>query len=184
MLILLNVAVVLLALPARAQGLALAPGDPVPELQGAMNDAPLHTVAWSGAKLTLVHFWSTGCVPCRIDIPAIQTLWRERRKDGFRVVGVVFEQSRQDPVAAFLKELGADYPVLYPTTATLRAWKEVTLLPTTFLVGKDGRVLRRYVGADPVTVEGMRADVVAVLEGKPMPPQVMPGPESGQDAKP
>jgi thiol-disulfide isomerase/thioredoxin len=125
-----------------------------------------------------VNFWGTWCVPCKVEIPEIQKLWRARRKDGLRVVGVVVRNSIQDPVAAFLKDLGADYPILSPAQTTQRGWKEVTLLPTTFLVSPEGKILRRYVGADPATIEGMKADVAALLDGKPMPPQVVPGPDS------
>jgi thiol-disulfide isomerase/thioredoxin len=173
----------LAAFPAGAQGLAFAPGDPAPRLEGASIENRFYTVAWGEAKITLVNFWATWCVPCKLEMPEIQKLWRERRKDGLRVVGVVVEKSNDDPVAAFLRELGADYPVMFPSQATQRAWREVTLLPTTFLVGKEGRILRRYVGADAATIEGMKADVAALLEGRPMPPQVMPGTDSGQDAK-
>jgi hypothetical protein len=57
-----------------------------------------------------------------------------------------------------------------------RAWGGIAVKPTSFLVDRGGRILRRYVGASPEQTAGLIADVEAVLDGLPMPPQVMPRP--------
>ena len=47
-------------------------------------------------------------------------------------------------------------------------------LPTTFMVGPEGKILRRYVGATPEQIEGLIADVEAKLEGRQLPTMVIP----------
>ena len=51
------------------------------------------------------------------------------------------------------------------------------ILPTSFLIDGDGRVLRKYVGATTEQIEGMKRDIANVVEGKPLGPQVIPGPD-------
>ena len=175
---------VLAVAPVAAQGLALAPGDPIPRVDGGTLDNELFTADWSSAKLTIVNFWGTDCDPCRLEMAELQGLWREKRRRGLRVIGVVTDGRSREEVAKLLKGAGIDYTILFPSDATRREWMSLTLVPSTFLVGPDGKIRRRYVGADPASVVGLRADVLALLEGKAMPPQVLAGPGSGENAQP
>ena len=175
---------IVIALPAAAQTLALAPGDRVPRVDGGTLDNAPFAADWSKAKVTVLEFFGVACEPCRLEMAEIQKLWRERRRRGLGVLGVVTDSRSREEVAKRLKESRIDYPVLFPSDLTRREWTSLTLLPTTFLVAPDGRILRRYVGADVATVAGLRADVLALLEGKPMPVQVIPGAGSGENAQP
>ncbi|HKQ61384.1 MAG TPA: TlpA disulfide reductase family protein [Candidatus Polarisedimenticolaceae bacterium] len=150
-------------------------GDAAPELRGyRWQDGSTRLVDWNAKGLTLVNFWATWCVPCRDEMPALQALYKRHADEGFEVIGVMQDDAKNDAVAAFLEPLGVAYPVLRPHKRTNMLWGGVNTLPTSFLVDGKGIVVRRYVGASPEQVAGLVLDVESFLQGRPMPPEVIP----------
>ncbi len=155
-------------------GMALAPGDPVPpvrdrDLLGRSVEYP-----YDAHKLTIVNFWATWCEPCRTEMPALQRLADERKKDGLLVVGLLLDQATSVEAAEFAEALEIRYPLLRASLETERAWGGIRLLPLTFLVSAEGRLLRKYVGSDPKLVDAIASDVAAALEGRPLGPPYVP----------
>ncbi len=157
---------------------ALAPGDSAPGLTGVTHPVKERYAAdWSRNKLTLVNFWATWCEPCRDEMPELQKLFESHVVAGFRIVGV-FERWEVDQVGAYLERIPVTYTIIRPDAIVDHSWGRINLKPTSFLVDQDGRILRRYVGASPDQVKGLVADVEAVLDGRPLPTQVMPAAEA------
>jgi thiol-disulfide isomerase/thioredoxin len=154
---------------------ALAPGDPAPALPPAASGDATVAVGWSDHKATLVNFWAEWCVPCRDEMPALQALHDRRRKDGLEIVGV--ELGRRDDARSrkFVSDLGVKYPIVAADRNVGNEWG-IGILPTTFLIGRDGKIVRRYAGATPEQTRGLAVDVDAFLDGKPLPMQVMSEP--------
>jgi thiol-disulfide isomerase/thioredoxin len=160
--------------PALAAGeLALAPGDRAPKLVGQTLDRAPWRAEWGGQALTLVNFWATWCEPCKAEIPELARLQTAHAAD-LRVVGVLMDPVGDQELVAFLAPLGVNYPIIRPSPHVNRDWGGIVVMPITFLVGRDGRIVRRYVGATPEQVAGLAADVEAVLAGRPMAPMVIP----------
>ena len=154
--------------------IALAPGDPAPRLSGVTFPVKTRYEAdWSRNKLTLVNFWATWCEPCREEMPVLQKLFEDQVVRGFRVVGV-FEPWEENQVGAYLEKLPVTYTIIRPNAIVDHNWGRINLKPTSFLIDQNGRILRRYVGASPEQIEGLVSDVEAVLDGRPLPTQVMP----------
>jgi len=153
---------------------ALAPGDTAPEIRGNDPDGQRVLSDYAGHRLTLVNFWATWCAPCREEMPALDRLYREHADEGLMVLGVVHEAIDNTALAAFLAEHQVHYPVMRPWRRYEADWRGVGVLPLTFLVDDSGRILRRYVGATPEQIAGIAADVRARLEGREMPPLVIP----------
>jgi thiol-disulfide isomerase/thioredoxin len=170
------VATAILVLPcpeSRAQ-VVLAPGDTVPALNGiTFPKGTQYNADWSGQELTLVNFWATWCVPCEKEMPELQKLFEKHVVQGFRIVGV-FERNELEHVAGFLARVPVTYTIIRPSALVEYYWAGVKIKPTSFLIDKNGRVLRRYVGASPEQIAGLVADVEAVLDGRTMATQVMP----------
>ncbi len=175
------------ALPAAAQvklqppkrpalGLAPIPGDPAPPFEAKDLEGRRGTFRWDEMNATLVHFFNVSCEPCRLDMPAIERLWAEEGHRGFRVVGVLMDASKPDVARKFLDEIGIRYGIYRGDAHVFAAWGGVSVVPMAFLVSKDGKILRRYVGADAASVAALRFDVLAALDGKPLgpPPAVAP----------
>lgn len=97
-------------------------------------------------RVVVVNFWATWCPPCRIEIPALQSLWEERGEEGVVVLGISTDAGNGRAVADFLEERGVTYPVGMATSEIRRAFGGITALPTTFVIGPDGVIHHRVFG--------------------------------------
>lgn len=159
---------------AQAAQMALVPGDPVPEIRGNTVDGTRVVSDYSANQITLINFFATWCEPCREEMPMLQELFRERAADGLKIVGVLQESIDDEALTAFIDSSGVTYPLIRPRGDDPTRFGGVSILPSSFLVDNRGRLLQRYVGATPEQIEGMRADIVAALEGRPLGRLVMP----------
>ena len=159
----------LAAAPVLAQGVMLAPGDEVPDLRGFDKDKTLQVVDFGKAEFTLVNFWATWCQPCKKEMPMLQAAHEKYGPNSLQVIGVTSERLADEELAEFIESLGLTYTVFRMGEEFRRAWPGVRgTLPNSVLVGKDGRLLRRYVGASEAQIAGMENDIAAVVAGRPL----------------
>jgi thiol-disulfide isomerase/thioredoxin len=102
-------------------------------------------------KVLLLDFWATWCGPCKLEIPWFAEFQSKYGGRGFSAVGV----SVDDPIAK-LKPFADTYKMNYPvllgaeSNGTIeKAYGPLSALPVTFLIGRDGRICRKHVGAAP-----------------------------------
>ena len=119
--------------------------DPLGELAFKAPDNADITLAAFAGKTTLVNLWATWCVPCRVEMPALDRLETALGGKDFQVVAINIDLGAQERARAFLAEIGVKDLAFYsdPTTGVFRALKGRGLafgLPTTLLV--DGRGCR------------------------------------------
>ncbi|NIP72175.1 MAG: TlpA family protein disulfide reductase [Gammaproteobacteria bacterium] len=119
-----------------------APGFELPDLQG---DG--HSLARYRGRAILLHFWATFCVPCRKELPELERAWRRHRASGLTVLGVAVDRGDARLVQRFARDHGVTFPVLLDPRGTVRNRYEVRGLPTTYLIGPDGRIKGRAIGA-------------------------------------
>ena len=91
-------------------------------------------------KVVLLNFWATWCPPCRVEMPGFQDVYDEHRDDGFVVLGVSTDRAGRAPVLEFLREKGITYPVAMANGRTVEAYGGVRVLPTSFLIDREGRI--------------------------------------------
>ena len=180
---LLLLAATLVALPAAAQsaprrkppppvryGAALVPGDKAPTVSGYGLDGKEVQVSYAAAKLTVVNFWATWCVPCRGEMPALEKIRAAHPEPGsLQVVGALLnDPATVEEVKAVIDETGVTYGILAVPEGTGNAWGGLTLVPTTFLVDGEGKLVRKFVGTDENAVQAMAKDVGDFLAGRPL----------------
>ena len=113
----------------------------------------------------LLDFWATWCKPCIKAFPELEALHQKYKKRGLQVVGVN-EDTHMKPkqLRAFLKKMKATFLILLDkNNAVMQRW-QVQVLPTTFLIAQDGRILMKQVGYSSNAVKKMGAEIEKYLK--------------------
>ena len=97
-------------------------------------------------QVVLLNFWATWCLPCREEIPALNALQSELQAQGLRIVGASLEDSIEG-VNAYQEEVKRfEYQVLVGDSG-LKVKFEQSVLPTTYLIDRQGRIRKKIIGA-------------------------------------
>lgn len=112
-------------------------------------------------KVVLVDFWASWCIPCRVSFPAYNKLYAKYKSKGFEILALNTE-SDLSKAQAFLKDFPADFTVLQDgkDVAKQLNFEE---MPTSFLVGKDGTILRKHSGYREGDLEKLDAEIATAL---------------------
>lgn len=143
---------------------AVKPGDVFPSLTGAGLTGDVPALA---GHVAIVDFFASWCAPCKASIPALSRLQRDYAARGVIVVGVGIDT---DPAkhAAFVAKLAPAFPTLHDRTQQLVRTVEVPTMPTTFILGRDGRVRVVHTGFHGAASENeLRAALDAALAEQP-----------------
>lgn len=98
-------------------------------------------------KVTLVNFWATSCTTCVAEMPQIAATFDRFRSQGYRTVAVAMQYDPPAYVLNFAQTRKLPFDVAIDNTGALaRDWGGVQLTPTSYLVDKKGRIVKRYVG--------------------------------------
>jgi thiol-disulfide isomerase/thioredoxin len=115
-------------------------------------------------KVVMLDFWATWCGPCRIEIPGFVELQDRYRDQGFSIIGISLDDS-SEPVMEFYKQFKMNYPVALGDDSLGALYGGIFGMPTTFLIGRDGRIYSKHIGATNVGV--FEEEVKALIAAKP-----------------
>ena len=116
---------------------------------------------------TVVAFWATTCASCVEEIPHFKDLYAEFADQGFEIIAVAMEYDPPEQVRAMVDDRELPYRVVLDRDGSIaRAFGEIRLTPTTFLIGPDGEILQRRLGM--VDVERMRERLTGLVPGQPV----------------
>ena len=97
-------------------------------------------------KAVLLNFWATWCGPCKIEMPWFVELQKEFGRQGFQIVGVAMDDASTEDIAKFVQQMGVNYPILLGKEAVGESYGGVGVLPTTFFIDRDGKLVAREFG--------------------------------------
>jgi peroxiredoxin len=118
-----------------------------PASRFVLLDGSVMTTQDLRGKVTLVNFWATTCVSCVKEMPALAQTYLKYREQGFETIAVAMSYDPPDWVANFAATRQLPFRVALDNTGEIaRDWGEVRLTPTTYLVDKQGRMVKRYLG--------------------------------------
>ena len=117
-------------------------------------------------KVVLVHFWATFCIPCLAEMPVLESLWQEYGGEGLVILGIAGDRGNTEIVHEFAEKTGVSFPVVHDSDGRVRNQYEVAALPTTYLVGRDGKISGRAVGTRSWDEPGGRAVIETLLHAK------------------
>lgn len=122
-------------------------GDAAPESRFVLLDGQtVHSNDLKG-KVTLVNFWATTCVTCVKEMPSMIATYNKYREQGLETVAVAMDYDPPQWVANFAQTRQLPFKVALDNTGEIaKAWGDVRLTPTTYVVDKQGRIVKRFVG--------------------------------------
>lgn len=138
------------------------PGAKPPEFNGATADGRRMSLDSLRGKVVLLNFWASWCLECRPEMPMFEQLHREFAAQGLSVVGI----NAREGIAAiqrYAKELSLTFPLILDPKGEINAAYGVIGLPTTFLIGRDGRAVALGVGPRDWASAPARAIIRALL---------------------
>jgi peroxiredoxin len=132
-------AALLLAAAVPAASAALSQSAAAPDFALRSLDGPNLRLKEQRGQVVMVNFWATWCGPCRIEMPHLARLYDKYRSSGFQLLGVNVDE---DPRAAanLAQKLGLKFPILLDTEKGVSRLYDVSTMPSTVLIDRDGKV--------------------------------------------
>ena len=134
---------------------SLAPDFSLADLAGEN----IHLSSYRG-KVVLLDFWATWCDPCREEIPHLVELQNKYGAQGLQIIGVSMDDG-PEPVREFFQQFKINYPVVMGNAKTGELYGGILGLPIAFLIGRDGRISTKHIGAADISV--LEAEIVNLL---------------------
>jgi len=135
----------------------LETGARAPAFEGRTLDGRAVSLEELSGRVVVLNVWATWCAPCVRELPALERLHRALAPHGLAVVGVNVDaapalphgaaQGLEDWVATFVEELGLTFPIWLDAEREIEKAYRITGLPTTFVIDRDGRIVRQDRGA-------------------------------------
>ena len=142
-----------------AQG-AMAPDFTLPGVDGKT-----YTLSALKGKVVLVDFWATWCPPCRESIPELMKVAAKYKGKPFVILGVSVDEG--PGVMKVIKQVWRENKVNYvflAGTPQLEDTYQIDSIPSSFLVGKDGRIVQRFYGFSPDIFQILTGDIDQLLK--------------------
>jgi peroxiredoxin len=118
---------------------SIATASPAPDFTLKSLAGPNLRLQEQRGKVVLLNFWATWCGPCREEMPQLNKLYEKYRPSGFTLLGVnVDEDSRN--AAGIAGQMGVSFPVLLDSDKRVAKLYDLSSMPSTVLIDRDGRV--------------------------------------------
>lgn len=120
---------------------------PAPDSGFVLLDGSTQRTADFKGKVMLVNFWATSCTSCVAEMPELVSTYQKFHARGFDTVAVAMSYDLPNYVVNFAQSRQLPFKVAIDNTgAVAKAWGDVQLTPTTYIVDKRGEIVKRYVG--------------------------------------
>ena len=102
-------------------------------------------------KVIFINFWATWCAPCKEEMPSMQALYNKLNKkypNQFEMLAVNIDtQDVPLTVQMYVLDLKLNFPILLDTNGVIKTKYNTTGVPETFIVDKNGKIFKTYIGA-------------------------------------
>ena len=115
-------------------------------------------------KVVLLNFWASWCPPCRMEIPGFQRFYEGYKNKGFVIIGLSLDDTGPSTVSSFVKKMGITYPIVMADSKVVRDYGNISAIPTSFLIDKNGRIVKKTMG---MLLEGtLKGEVDSALNNR------------------
>lgn len=131
-----------------------------PLFETADIDGNSYRLSDQKGKVVLINRWATWCGPCRVEMPKLEQLYKERKEQGFVVFGLSDEQSAKQK--RYLSKVSLSYPMLTMGSGVPEFYRDIVRFPASFLIDREGRLQPIPATEDPFV--GIKSEVDQLLE--------------------
>lgn len=159
-----TLSILMLATTATISVHAVEVGQLAPELE-LPGDGQNIKISKIPGKVIYLDFWASWCGPCRQSFPWMNAMQEKHKGQDFQVIGVNLDASSED-AQKFLAKVPAKFTVAYDAKGVSPRLYGVKGMPTSFLIGKDGKVIYQHVGFNNESREMLEQAIQAAIEGR------------------
>jgi len=121
---------------------------PAPDFTlGSRAGKPLSLADYKG-KVVMLNFWASWCVPCKQEMPLLDTIYKKYGKMGFTLIGVNVEPDSK-AANAVLEKIPVSFPVVYDTDSKVSQLYQVSGMPSTVIIDRKGQMRMLHRGYKP-----------------------------------
>ena len=139
-----------LLLGACSRSSAVEQGEPAPDFSLSTIDGDTVSLSDFKCKVIILDFFASWCPPCREEIPDFVDLQKRYGSKGFTMIGVSLVSQKDSK--SFASRMGINYPVLVDNGKVSALYGPVRSIPTTFVIGRDFKIAKMYIGYRPKDV--------------------------------
>lgn len=122
-------------------------GDQAPSSTFVLLDGTTTSTEQLKGKVSLINFWATTCVTCVKEMPALVDTYQKFKDRGFETVAVAMSYDQPAWVLNYAQSRQLPFKVALDNTGDIaKSWGDVKLTPTTYLVDKQGQIVKRFLG--------------------------------------
>jgi thiol-disulfide isomerase/thioredoxin len=154
------------ARPAEAAQPRTEVGDMMPAYSATYVDGKPFDLGADKGSVVFLNVWATWCAPCRAEIPELQALNERYGKSGFKLIGVSVDEGEPSVVKQFATEQKVAYSLAHDPEGRIATIVQTTVLPTSLLIDRQGRIVWRQVGAITQNDAKLNAAIAKALAQK------------------
>jgi cytochrome c biogenesis protein CcmG, thiol:disulfide interchange protein DsbE len=118
-------------------------------------------------QVVLINIWATWCLPCRVEMPSIEELHRTYAPRGLKVVAVsVDDPGSEAVIESFVSQYRLSFEILHDPDKKISDLYQTTGYPETVIIGRDGIIRRKVLGASDWNSSENRGLVERLLDEK------------------
>ena len=155
-------ALVSLVLSAGSQAAPQEPKGPAPDFTLKSLSGENIKLSELRGQVVLINFWASWCGPCRQEMPLLDQMYQKYGELGFTLLGVNVEQDSAD-AQRMLHDTPVTFPILFDTQNEVSKLYDVTAMPSTVIVDRDGNVRFVHKGYQPGYEDEYQTQVRALV---------------------
>ena len=132
-----------------------APDFVIEKLEGGTTSLADHK-----GKLVLLHFWATWCMPCRVEMPGLESVWQRYKGEGLVILAASVDEGSKGRIEKYKQIFELSFPILLDPDSKVNDLYKVSNMPTSILIDAEGEIISYVSG----TVDWLDSETISLLE--------------------